>query len=336
MLTKGRLIALAIAAAIIVAVISTSGFGLFGDDQEASLTLYGNVDIREVDLAFRVGGRIDAIGVEEGEGVEQGEVLATLDTRPVMSRVAEADARIGEAQAQLTRLRNGNRAQDVGQAQARVTAAQAARDNARRDYARREDLVETGAISRDLWDQTVADYRRAEAQLTEAQQALSLVREGTRREDIDAAQAQLRAARAARDSVSIDADDAVLRAASAGTIVTRAREPGAIVQPGETVLTLSIDRPMRVRAYIAEPDLWRIGPGMAVEVSADGNPKTYRGTIGYISPRAEFTPRSVETESLRTDLVYRLRIIVEGPDEALRQGQPITIRVPAARTSREN
>ncbi len=335
-MTKKRVILLAIAAALVIAIIATRGFGLIGDNGRTALTLYGNVDIREVDLAFRVGGRIEDISVEEGEHVEEGALLARLDTRPIMSRVAEANARIGEAQAQLARLRNGNRAQDVNQAQARVTAAQAGYENARRDYARREDLVETGAISRDLWDQTVADYRRAQAQLTEAQQALSLLREGTRREDIDAAQAQLTAARAARDSVSLDADDAILRAASAGTVVTRAHEPGAIVQPGQTILTLSIDRPMRVRAYIAEPDLWRIGPGMAVEVSADGNPATYHGTIGYISPRAEFTPRSVETESLRTDLVYRLRIIVDDPDEALRQGQPVTIHIPAARTSRED
>ncbi|RED17805.1 HlyD family efflux transporter periplasmic adaptor subunit [Parasphingopyxis lamellibrachiae] len=335
-MTKRRVILLAIAAAVVIVVVVTRGFGLFGDNERAPLTLYGNVDIREVDLAFRVGGRIDEISVEEGERVEENELLARLDTRPIMSRVAEANARTAEAEAQLTRLRTGNRAQDIGQARARVSAAQAMRENAHRDYARREGLVETGAISRDLWDQTVAELHRTDAQLAEAQQALSLLREGTRREDIDAAQARLRAARAARDSISIDADDTVLRAANSGTVVTRAQEPGAIIQPGETVLTLSIDRPMRVRAYIAEPDLWRIGPGMAVEVSADGNPKTYRGTIGYISPRAEFTPRSVETESLRTDLVYRLRIIVEDPDEALRQGQPVTIRLPAARTSREN
>jgi HlyD family secretion protein len=102
------------------------------------------------------------------------------------------------------------------------------------------------------------------------------------------------------------------------------------------VLTLSIDRPLRVRAYVDESALSRISPGMAVQVTADGNPKAYRGTIGYISPRSEFTPKSVETESLRTDLVYRLRIIVTDPDDALRQGQPVTVRVPGARPAHRN
>lgn len=333
-MTRQRKILLAIGVTIALIALGALGFNLFRSNEPAPLTLYGNVDIREVDLAFRVGGRIAAIEVEEGERVEKDALLAALDTRPVMSRVAEADARVGEAQARLTRLRNGNRAQDIRQAQARLTAARATRENARQDHTRREPLVETGAISRDTWDVTVAELRRAEAQLAEAEQALSLLREGARPEDIEAARSQFQAAMAARDAARIDADDAELRAASAGTIVTRANEPGAIVQPGQTVLTLTIDRPMRVRAYIAEPDLWRISPGMAVEVSADGNPKIYEGTIGYISPRAEFTPRSVETEDLRTDLVYRLRIVVGDPDEALRQGQPVTIAVPSARAVR--
>ena len=110
----------------------------------------------------------------------------------------------------------------------------------------------------------------------------------------------------------------------------RSREPGAIVQPGESVFTLTIDRPLRVRAYVAETDLGRIRPGMKVLVSADGLNKSYHGTIGYISPQAEFTPKSVETESLRADLVYRLRIIVSDPDGALRQGQPVTVSIPTA------
>ena len=182
----------------------------------------------------------------------------------------------------------------------------------------------------------MADRDRANAQLAEARQALSLLEAGARGEDIAGAQAQLRAAQATQRSAATDRDDTRLVAASDATVVTRAQEPGAIVQGGQTVLSLSIDRPMRVRAYVAEPDLSRISPGMAVEVTADGNPKTYRGTIGYISPRSEFTPKSVETEELRTDLVYRLRIIVTDPDDALRQGQPVSLRVPAARPAHED
>ena len=330
------LIAVALAVVLVIAAVATRGFGRVGRTDAGPLTLYGNVDIREVDMAFRVGGRIAEIPVEEGASVEKGQLLATLDTDSISSRIGQADAEVAAARAQLARLRNGSRSQEVAQAQARVAAAQAAARDAEADYRRRQPLVEPGAISRALWESTVTQRTQARAQLAEAQQALSLVREGARREDIQAAQAQLAAAEAARASIGTALSDTRLEAATAGTVVTRARAPGALVQPGETVLTISLDRPLRVRAYVGEPDLSRISPGMPVEVSADGNPKVYRGTIGYIAPRSEFTPKSVETESLRTDLVYRLRIIVENPDGALRQGQPVTVRVPDARPAVED
>lgn len=329
-MNRRLILPLVLVAVLIVAAVATRGFGLFAG-QGGELVLNGNVDVREVDMAFRVGGRIDGVAVEEGAKVRPGQLLATLDTATVDAHVNQADAEIAAARAQLALLRNGSRAQDIGQAQARLTQAQAALNDADADYARRRPLVETGAISRDIWDMTVATRDRARGQVHEAEQALSLVRAGPRREEIDTAAARLAAAEASRQSISTDRADTRLVAASAGTVVTRAREPGAIVAPGETVLTLSIDRPLRIRAYVGEPDLSRISPGMAVEVTADGNPRTYRGTIGYIAPQAEFTPKTVETESLRTDLVYRVRILIRDPDDALRQGQPVTVRIPSAR-----
>jgi len=317
--------------ALIAAAFATRGFGLFGTAEDEALVLYGNVDIREVDMAFRVPGRIDTIEVEEGEKVGRGELLATLDVASIDARAGEADAGVAQARAQLAKLQSGNRPQEVAQARARVAAADAAARNAQADFDRRRTLVEPGAISRDLWAQTQAERDRTAAQLAEARQALSLAQAGARAEDIAAAEAQLRSAEAGRRGVRTDLSDTRLTAKSAGTVVTRAREPGAIVQAGETVLALSIGRPLRVRAYVDESDLSRVAPGMKVTVTADGNAKSYQGTIGYISPRAEFTPKSVETEDLRTDLVYRVRIVVDNPDDALRQGQPVTIRASAAR-----
>ncbi|MGD9809945.1 MAG: secretion protein HlyD [Sphingobium sp.] len=330
-MNRRPLIIAAVIAVLVLAAIFTRGFGLFGGGRDGALVLYGNVDIREVDMAFRVNGRIKSIAVEEGDRVKSGEVLATLDTATLDARIGQADAKVAEAEAQLARLRDGSRPQDLAQARARVAAAEAVATDAEKDYERRQPLVEPGAISKDMWAATVAARDRARAQLAEARQALSLAVEGSRKEDVAAGEAAVRAARAARTSAAIDLSDARLVALTDTTVVTRAREPGAIVQPGETVLTLSIDRPLRVRAYVSETDLSRVRPGMAVELTADGNAKTYHGQIGYISPRAEFTPKTVETEDLRTDLVYRLRIIVSDPDGNLRQGQPVTIRLTGAK-----
>jgi HlyD family secretion protein len=325
-MTPKRLIPILLIAALVIAAFATRGFGLFKSD-DGALTLYGNVDIREVDLGFRVGGRIADIPVEEGARVTRGATLAVLDKASIDSSVAQAEAQVAQARAELLKLERGSRVQDISQAQARLAAAQAAANDAERDYARRRPLVEPGAISRDIWDTTVATRDRAQAQLAEARAALSLVKTGPRAEDIEAGRAALKAAEAGRARIGTDLGDTRLLASVDGTVVTRAREPGAIVAPGETVFTLAIDRPLRVRAYVAEGALSRVAPGMKVTVTADGNPKQYRGTIGYISPRAEFTPKSVETSDLRTDLVYRLRIVVDDPDGKLRQGQPVTVAI---------
>ncbi|MBV8685305.1 MAG: HlyD family efflux transporter periplasmic adaptor subunit [Alphaproteobacteria bacterium] len=330
-MNRRRLIPVLLLVALVAAALATRGFGLLGTKQEGPFTLHGNVDIREVDLAFRVPGRIASIAVDEGQKVKAGQELAVLDAATIEARIGEASARVEQARAQLLKAERGSRPQEIGQARARTTAAAAALRAAEQQYRRRAPLVAPGAISRAVWDQTVAERARARAQLAEAEQGLSLARAGNRPEDIAAAGAELRAAEAARNSASTDLADTRLAAPVDAVVATRAQEPGAIVQGGQTVLTLAINRPLRVRAYVSEPDLSRIGPGMAVEVNADGNPRTYRGTVGWISPKAEFTPRSVETENLRTDLVYRVRIIVDRPDDALRQGQPVTIRIPAAR-----
>lgn len=325
--SRRKLVAIGAVVLVVAAALLTSGFGLLGRHDDNRLVLSGNVDIRQVDLGFRIMGRIAAIPFEEGERVPAGAILARLDADPYQAAAAMTLSQVGVAEAALAKQRNGNRKQDIAQAQARLDESEATLVRTKADLDRRTPLLQSGAVSQALYDATVEQYHNAQAQVAVAQQALSLQREGARREDIEAAIAQQREAVAQNNKANIDLADTVLRAPNAGTILTRVREPGAIVQPGETVMTLTIDRPMRVRAYVDEPDLHRISPGMPVLVSADGNPKTYHGTIGFISPTAEFTPKTVETTALRTDLVYRLRVIVDDPDNALRQGAPVSVTI---------
>ncbi|MCH7861768.1 MAG: biotin/lipoyl-binding protein, partial [Proteobacteria bacterium] len=181
-MNRRRIAILVVIVGLVIAAIATSGFGLFKARDDGALRLNGNVDIREVDLGFRVSGRIAAIGVEEGARVKQGQLLATLDAATLDSRIAQADAQVSQAEAQLAKLRNGNRAQDIAQARARADAAAAVAQDAERDYARRQPLVEPGAISRDVWEQTVAARDKARADLAQARQALSLMHAGSRKE----------------------------------------------------------------------------------------------------------------------------------------------------------
>ncbi len=296
---------------------------------DGPLRLYGNVDIREVQLAFRQPGRVAQMAFDEGDTVTVGARMATLDAQPFEEALAAADASVQLAQAELNKLRRGLRPQEIVQAQQALEQAKAIATDAERNFRRQSELVASGASSRRTVDAARAARDQAAAGVKAAQAALSQAREGYRREDIAAGEARLAAAQAARAQAATALADTELLAPSTGTVIARVREPGSMVASQSTVYSLSLDAPVYVRAYVAEPDLGRIAPGTRVLVKSDSSDRLYQGQIGFISPRAEFTPKTVETTDLRTDLVYRLRIVVDDPDTSLRQGMPVTIEVDA-------
>jgi HlyD family secretion protein len=295
------------------------------------VTLYGNVDIREVELSFRVPGRLQSMSVDEGNRVKQGQQLAMLDAQPYRDALAVTEARVHQAQANLDKFRAGNRPQEVQQASAAVREAQAAFANAERELKRQKELFAAGASAQKAFDAAQARHDETSARLASAREALAVAKEGFRREDIAAADAELNAAIAQRDQARTQLDDTVLLAPSAGTILARVREPGSMLPQGAPVYTLSLDSPVYIRAYVGEVELGRFAPGTLVSVTTDASLKRYEGRVGFVSPRAEFTPKSVETEQLRTDLVYRVRIVVSNADAALRQGMPVTVHLTSQR-----
>jgi len=294
------------------------------------LTLYGNVDIRKVDLGFRVGGKISAIAFEEGDRVQSGQIIARLENTPFQDELKLALAQQEQAAANLAKMEAGNRPQEIAQAEALVRERQATAGNLEIEYQRLNALLKINAIARQLFDNVAAGLTEARARLATAQEGLKLAREGFRTEDIDAARAALHAAEAHSASARTRLDDTACKAPDTGVILTRVVEPGAIVNTGQTVLTLSLDTPVWIRAYIEEPDLGRIHPGMAAQVFTDSRPQQpFAGHVGYISPEAEFTPKTVQTKELRTRLVYQVRIIADNPDHGLRQGMPVTVKLAA-------
>jgi len=295
--------------------------------ESATLQLYGNVDIREVQLAFRQPGRLTAMLVDEGARVRAGDRLARLDDRPYRDNYAAVTAEVALATAQLEKLNHGNRPQEIQRAQQAVKQAEAQLRKSESDLQRQTGLTSTGAVSQKVLEMARLGHDQATAALTSARQMLSLLREGARTEDIAIAAAKLDAVQAAQSRAQMALDDALLVAPSDGVISARVREPGSMVSSRDAVYTLSLRQPLYVRAYIGETELGRIAPGRAVTLHTDSSAKIYHGQVGFISPRAEFTPRAVETESLRTDLVYRLRIVVSDGDDALRQGMPVTIQL---------
>ncbi len=320
--------------AIIAALLAVSSIGgwfiysaYFGGEGKPSV-FYGNVDIRDVSLGLRVAGRVAQMTVDEGDTVVAGQLLASLDKTPFENEVALQTANVDQQAANVAKLDAGNRPEEIEQASADVAARKATLENARGVFGRQQELAKNDYASKQSFDNAAQQLRDAEAQLRSAEAALKLAVEGPRKEDIAAGRAALEAARAEKQVAQTSLADAELRAPAAGIILTRAVEPGAIVASGTTVYTLSLQDPVWVRAYIAEAQLGLIHPGAPVKLFTDTKPgQPYDGQVGFISPVAEFTPKSVETPELRADLVYRFRVIVKNPDSALRQGMPVTLRL---------
>ncbi|MBA0166619.1 MULTISPECIES: secretion protein HlyD [Pectobacterium] len=323
----------------LVLVLLGAGYGFYHHQkqQEKPLTLYGNVDIRTVNLAFRVGGRVAKLNVDEGDAVQAGQSLATLDAAPYLNAQLQAQANLASAQAQLQLAQEGYRQEEIAQVRSQVAQNQAAYDYANNFYQRQQGLWDKRAISANMLDDARTSRNQALATLQAAKDKLSQFERGNRPQEITAAQAAVAQAEAGLAQAELNKQDAELLAPSPGVILTRAAEKGSMLAAGSTVFTLSLTRPVWVRAYVSEKDLGRVVPSSQMLIYTDGRPnQPYHGKVGFVSPSAEFTPKSVETEDLRTDLVYRLRIVVNDPDDGLRQGMPVTLRFEEARTEDAN
>lgn len=296
----------------------------FKPDEE--LKLYGNVDIRGVDLGFRVGGRLLEVLRDEGDPVKPGEIIARVDPEPYRHDLARSEAELATAEADLSLKSAGYRKEEIEQARAALAECRVIARDARNVRERHASLLAGGGTSLQNLESAQAALDEAEQRVKVAEAKLQLLEAGFRPEEIAAARARVAQAKAACAAARLRVEDTELKAPAAGIVLTRALEPGAVLQAGATVLSISLEKPVWVRAYVHERELGEFPTGRSVLLTTDGKPeKPYHGKVGFVSPKAEFTPKSVETPELRTSLVYRLRIVVEDADDALRQGMPVTV-----------
>ncbi len=326
---NGRFVAVALLA--VAAAVAAIGYRHLhpGEGPSDVLTLYGNVDLREVELAFTLQERVRRVLVEEGDVVHRGDLLAELDPVRLEAALAGREAELEAARQQYLELERGSRPEEIRRTQADLAATHAARREAELSFQRIERLVREKLASPQSLDDARAALDTALARVEAAEASLSLVVVGPRKETVDAARARVRAAEAAVAAARKDLDDSRLLAPANGVVQARILEPGDVAGPLRPVFTLALTDPLWVRAYVSERDLGRVRTGAAAEVLTDSFPgKVYPGRVGYISPSAEFTPKSVQTSDVRSSLVYQVRVLVPEPGGELRLGMPATVRIP--------
>ncbi len=306
-------------------------FSIARRNSPTELVLYGNVDLRQVELPFNGSERIAEVLVQEGDHVKRGQLLARLDTSRLRPQVAKAEADLAAQQQAVDRLHHGNRPEEIAQARANVDAAAADAENAGAQYARLSSLSASSAgraVSREDMDSAKAALDTAEARRVVNQKALALELAGPRREDVAQGEAQLRADEAQLALLQQQFKDADLLAPLDAVVRSRIAEPGEISSPQKSAFTLAIVDPKWVRAYIAETDLGSVHEGTHAAVTVDAfHGRSFSAWVGFISPVAEFTPKSVETTDLRSSLVYEIRVFVRDPGDELRLGMPATVHL---------
>jgi HlyD family secretion protein len=330
-MSKFARLAVLIAAVVLIAGAVLLWWLLGRHHQPTELTLYGNIDLRQVELPFNGSERVGAVLVQEGDRVRQGQVLARLETARLAPQLAKAQADAAAQQQVVDRLHHGNRPEEIAQAYANVQAAAADAANARAQFERLQLLSDSSAgkaVSRQDMDAARAALDTADARLAVNQKALELQRVGARKEDVAQGEAQLQAAQAQLALLQQQFKDADLLAPLDAVVRSRIVEPGEMASPQKTAFTLAITNPKWVRAYVGEPDLGSVREGMQATVTVDAfKDRSFPGWIGFISPVAEFTPKSVETTELRSSLVYEIRVFVHDPDDQLRLGTPATVHL---------
>lgn len=316
--------------ALIILLISFISYKIYSNiflKNENNLTFYGNIDTRTVNVGFRFLGKIENITKDEGEIVKKDEVLVKLDTASLEKSLEELNEKIFASKLELSKLQTGYRQEEILEAKAAMEEAIENLNKTKDTYNRQANLFKTKSTSEENFTISQLNYKQALATLDKAKALYELRKNGYRDEDIKIQESNLKSLEIQAEKLKIDLNDSIIKAPVDGVILTRFKEIGAITNAGESILEIAKTDEFWVRAYIDEKNLGNIKPGLKMSIQTDSRDENYEGVIGFISPVAEFTPKNIETQELRADLVYSFRVIVKNPDDKIRQGMPVTLKI---------
>jgi HlyD family secretion protein len=316
-----------IAIAAVSAALVLSGCHRQADD--GSIHLNGRIEAPMVDLGPKVPGRVVEVLVREGDHVKAGALLVRLDLGETSIAVEREQAGVRSAQARAEDLQAGSRGAEIGVVEAEVADRRAAVGLAEKETERQRFLLDHKVGTQRDYDRARTDLERARAALQASGERLALAREGTRQKQTQAAQAETERAQAVLKQSQAVARENEIRAPADGIIVHRLAEPGQLVSAGQPAVTMAFANRLYVRTFIPETKLGRVKMGQAARVTVDAFPnRDFPAHITEISPDAEFTPKAVETQSERVNLVYGAKADLDrGWNEPLVPGQPAEVVV---------
>ena len=292
-------------------------------DPNGRIFVSGNIEAVEVDLSFRIAGQIKTLPIEEGDRVTKGKVIATLDTDTLLAQKGAAEAELANSRAVLDELEEGTRTEEIERSRAAFKAAESRMKNAKDEYDRYFPLFKEKAISASTFDSKETALKIAVEDYNNAQQMLAQMEKGPREQQIRAARARLESTTWQLKKIELDIDHSFLTTPEAGVILVKANEVGEVILPGATVATVAAIDEVWLKGYIGESDLGKVKLGQKAEITTDSYPnKKYEGTVTFISSRAEFTPKNVQTKEERVKQVYRTKITIKNPNQELKIGMP--------------
>ncbi len=292
------------------------------------MLLSGNVEATETNVGFKIPGRVTERLVDEGDRVKAGDLLAKLDNAEIASVVAQGRASLDEAATRLTEFSAGSRSQEIEQAKAQMNAQEADLQKVKKDYERAGILYKNGAISLSQFDVAKSAYDARAALHRNAIEALSLVREGPRKEEIRIAGHRVKQARASLAASEERLKDTMIYAPIKGVVLRKHVEAGETVASGTPVVTIGdLEHPW-IKVYVKEDRLGQVRLGQKAKIAVDTfKGKTYEGIVTYISSEAEFTPKNVQTQEERVKLVFGVKVRVKNVNDELKPGMPADVRI---------
>ena len=312
---------------VLAAVVLISLIGFYGvrvnSRTPATLLVSGTIEATQVEVSAKYAGRIVALLAREGARVAPGQLLVRLDDQELRAEVQRNEAAVRSAEAQLRDLLAGARKEEIEEARQSLKSASATREWTERDFRRAEELFKRELIAAQDVDRARQAYEVAQAQERAARERLDLLLAGPRPHQVEAARAQLSQAEAALAQVRSRFKETEIISPISGVVLRKNLEAGETANPGVSILTLVDPQDLWLRAYVPETEIGRVKVGQPARITIDAfKDRAFTGRITEIASEAEFTPKNVQTQKERANLVFRIKIGVDNPEGSLKPGMP--------------